>query len=79
VQNQADFYRESYETSLRHMSNDRELATFWDVGGSTDVSVAFGPLSADARVGAIYYKFDNFPKLRRRTALLAGGGAKVVW
>jgi hypothetical protein len=79
MQNQADFYQGVYETSFRYMSFDRELSTFWDAGGIADARVVLGPVTADAKVGVIYYKFDNFPALKNRTALVAGGGAKVVW
>jgi hypothetical protein len=79
IQNRADFYRGVYPTSFRYMSFDRELSTFWDAGGIADAQVTVGPVIADAKVGVIYYKFDDFPALPDRTALIAGGGAKVVW
>ncbi len=78
-QSQADFYRASYPTSFRFMSSDRELASMWNVGGNAQLGLQLGPLKLDARVGAIRYRFRNFPRLPRRVALLAGGGAKVEW
>lgn len=79
LQNQANFYRETYETSLEHMTNDRELSSFWDAGASADLGVRVGPVDASAKLGAIHYRFRQFPRLPRRTALLASGGLKVRW
>lgn len=79
LQNRADFYRGTYDTSYEYMTFDRELSTFWDAGGTADISASLGPVTADLKVGAIYYKFDDFPALSNRTALVAGGGARVVW
>ena len=79
LQNQANFYRRTYPTVLRHMTNDRELSSFWDVGGSGRLGVRVGPVDADAKVGMIHYRFRNFLALPRRTALIASGGIKVAW
>lgn len=79
LQDKADFYQGVYDTSFRYMSFDRELSSFWDAGGTADVAVTLGPVTADAKVGFIYYKFDNFPALGNRTALVASAGAKVEW
>ncbi len=79
LQNQANFYRETYPTNLRYMTRDRELSNFWDAGGSGRIAVRIGPIDADAKIGAIHYRFENFLALRRRTALIASGGLKVNW
>lgn len=78
-QDRADFYRETYETSFRFMTADRELATFWDAGGSAQVAARLGPVTADLKLGAVHYRFKNFAALPRRTAVLAGGGARLAW
>ncbi len=78
-QGMADFYRDSYRTSFRYMSNDRELSSFWNLGGNADVALAVGPVTLDARFGLIRYRFRDFSALPKRVALLAGGGAKVDW
>lgn len=78
-QNKADFYRGTYPASFRYMSSDRELASFWDLGGSAELAAEFGPVTLDAKFGAIYYRFRNFPALPERLALLVGAGAKVEW
>lgn len=78
-QDRADFYREVYETSFRHMTADRELTTFWDVGGSGQVAARIGPVIADIKAGAVHYRFSNFAPLPERTALVVGGGARVAW
>jgi hypothetical protein len=79
VQNRADFFLGQYQTSHRYMSFDRELANFWDAGASTDIAATWGPVTATAKVGFIYYRFKNFPALEKRTALVAGGGLKAVY
>ena len=78
-QNKADFYRGSYPTSFAYMSRDRELASLWDAGANGEVALDFGPVTLDARLGAIRYRFRNFPALSKRVAVLAGAGAKVEW
>ena len=78
-QDRADFFRETYETRFRFMTADRELSTFWDAGGSAQLAARFGPVTADLKVGAVHYRFKNFTPLPRRTALLAGGGARLAW
>ncbi len=78
-QNRADFYRGSYSTSFAYMSRDRELASFWDAGAGGEVAAQLGPVTLDARIGAIRYRFRNFPSLPKRIAILAGAGAKVEW
>ena len=78
-QDRANFYRETYETTFRHMTADRELTTFWDVGGSAQVAARIGPVLADVKAGAVHYRFAEFAPLPRRTALLIGGGARLSW
>tara|TARA_R110002096_G_scaffold434832_1_gene658029 strand:+ start:3841 stop:4896 length:1056 start_codon:yes stop_codon:yes gene_type:complete len=78
-QSRAEFYRGSYSTSFTYMSRDRELASFWDAGGSGEITAELGPVTLDARLGAIRYRFRNFPSLPKRIAILAGAGAKVTW
>lgn len=78
-QSRADFYRRSYSTSFSYMSRDRELASFWDAGAGGEVVAQLGPVTVDARLGAIRYRFRNFPSLPKRIAILAGAGAKVEW
>ncbi len=78
-QSRAHFFRSTYQTSLRYMSVDRELSPFWDGGGIVDIAATFGPLTADAKVGVIHYELADFPGLRSRNALIAGGGATVTW
>lgn len=79
VQNEADFYRERYSTTLAYVTADRELASFWDVSGSADVAVDVGPVTIDAKVGGVYYAFSNFAALTSRVALLVGGGVRATW
>ncbi len=78
-QNRADFYRQSYAMAMRHMSNDRELATFWDAGLTSTLEAHVGIVDISATAGFIHYRFKNFTPLAKRTALLVGGGAKVDW
>jgi len=78
-QNKADFYRGSYPTTFRYMSRDRELSSFWNIGGGGQVRMQWGRVSFDAKISAIRYRFRNFPTLPKRIALLMGGGAKVEW
>ncbi len=73
------FYRGVYPTSFRYMSGDRELSTFWDVGGGAELAVQLGPVKLDGKLSAIRYRFHNFPALPERMALLVGGGARVEW
>ena len=61
------------------MTADRELTTFWDVGGSAQLAARIGPVVADAKAGLVHYRFAEFRPLPRRTALLVGGGARLAW
>jgi hypothetical protein len=79
VQNQANFYRKAYLTSLEHMTNDRELSSFWDAGAAGSLGVRVGPVNASAKLGVIHYRFPDFPALPERTALLVSGGLEVGW
>lgn len=78
-QDQADFYQQIYSSMSRYMSNDRELSSFWDAGGTASVELHVGPAVVDAKVGVIYYEFANFTPLPRRTALIAGAGTRLTW
>ncbi len=78
-QSAAAFYRDSYATALAHMTADRELSTFWDVGATAVVAVEVGPVVLDAKAGVIHYEFDDFSELPTRRAWLVGGGARTTW
>lgn len=78
-QGDAAFYREQYNRVLAHMTADRELSTFWDASATADVSVDLGPVSADAKVGAVHYEFKNFAPLAERLAIVVGAGVGAAW
>ena len=78
-QGDATFYREQYGRLLAHMTADRELSTFWDLGGAAKVSVELGPLTADARFGVVHCEYKNFAPLPERLAIVAGAGVGATW
>ena len=78
-QRDADFYRKRYTRAIVHMSSDRELSRFWNIGSSASVAAKLGPVLVDAKFGVTHYSFKNFRALASRLALVAGGGASLPW
>ena len=78
-QRAAEFYRETYAGPLKHMSRDRELSRFWDVGTTSSLGAQLGPVTVDAKLGLLHYRFANFAPLTSRLALIAGAGASLPW
>jgi hypothetical protein len=78
-QRDAEFYRKGYQEALVHMTNDRELSRFWNVGGSARLAARLGPVLLDGKFGLTHYSFKNFEALPTRLALVAGAGASVPW
>lgn len=78
-QGSAAFYREEYGEPLAYMTSDRELATFWDVGGGLKVAWSQEPFTIDAKADGIVYRFLDFARLEGRVALVSSLGAAVAW
>lgn len=78
-QGAAAFFRGWYAQPARYMTADRELSTFWDVGGGPKVAWRSGAFTLDAKVDATTYRFLDFARLGGRVAIVADLGAAVQW
>jgi len=75
----ADFWRENYDGLLRYMSADRELSTFWDIGGGAKLGWKYKGFSVNAKADVVYYEFIDFARLSNRTALVSDLGVGYKW
>ena len=78
-QSAAEFFEESYASPMVYMSADRELGSFWDVGGGLKLARSIGPATLDAKVSGIYYRFLDFARLEGRVAIVTTGGVAWQW
>ena len=78
-QDSADFWRERYTEPLEFMSADRELATFFDVGGGVKIHYESGPVVLAIKVDGQYYHFLDVARISNRLALIADVGGGVRW
>jgi len=80
-QGAAEFWRAEYDDAMRYMSADRELATFWNLGGGIKAGW-HSPgerWTVDAKVEGIYYRFVDYARLDGRVALVTSGGVGLRW
>jgi hypothetical protein len=75
----AAFYREQYAAPALYMSTDRELATFWDVGGGVKLGWHSARWEVDVALDGTYYRFLDFATLAGRVALVLSAGARLTW
>lgn len=78
-QGAATFFRGGYAQPTRYMTADRELSTFWDVGGGPRLAWRSGPFTLDAKVDATTYRFADFARLAGRVAVVAAVGLGAAW
>ncbi len=78
-QGAADFFQPRYDRPARFMTADRELSTFWDLGGGPKLAWHEGPFTLDAKVEATTYRFLDFARLEGRVAVVADLGLGVQW
>jgi hypothetical protein len=78
-QQAADFWRETYDMPMAYMSADREVATFWNLGGGFKLSSTWGGWTVDAKVDAFLYRFLDFARLDGRTAVVGDLGVAYTW
>jgi len=79
TQGQASFYREQYMDAMTHMTSDRELSKFWDLGTGVKVRWTTKHFDLDLKVDVIRYTFLNFARLAERLAIVADVGAAFKW
>ena len=78
-QRAASFFRKSYASVHKYMSNDRELSTFWDTSLGAKLQWQHNRFVIDAKLEGIYYRFLEFPSLRQRRALVSSVGVQYRW
>jgi hypothetical protein len=78
-QSAAWFWREQYIEPLAYMSADRELSTFYDLGGGMKVAWRRWGWTFDGKADVTFYRFIDFRPLPRRLAIVAGLGAGYEW
>ncbi len=78
-QSAAEFWQESYTQTMRYMSLDRELGTFWDVGGGAKIGWHNSMWEINVKADAIYYRVIDFSLLDSRLALVTDLGVGLKW